>query len=114
MFLINQITQDPLQTHTIVLPDSGKTFNMTLYFMQMQFGWVIRELIFEDFILRNFRVFNSLNMLHQFRNQIPFGLSCISTEDREPMFIQDFSSGQSLLRVLTAEEIDEYTEYINA
>lgn len=113
MYIVNQLTDDPLQSQPLVLPD-GTTIGLTLYFIQQQFGWFIRELTYGDnFILRGMRVCNSPNMLHQFRNQLPFGLACYSTNDREPSLLQDFSSGNSILYVLTPAEVAAYTEFLS-
>jgi hypothetical protein len=108
---IQQITNDSLQKRTLLLGD-GSSFEMTMYFVPLQYGWFIRELTYLDFTLKGFRICNSLNMLHQFRNQLPFGMACISDGDREPSLREDFSSGSSRLYVLTEEEVAEYTEYI--
>lgn len=113
MLRIQNITTDSRQKQTLLLPD-GTNFEMTLYYVPLQFGWFITELVYQDFVLRGARVCNSPNMLHQYRNQIPFGLACFSAEDREPMFQQDFSSEASKLYVLTEEEVDEYTEFLTS
>lgn len=111
MNLIQRVTNAPLQKQTLVL-DDGTAFSLTLYFRPMQFGWFINELTYEDFTLYGMRVVNSPNMLYQFQNQIPFGLGCFSTNNREPSFIGDFQSGASKLYILTEDEVTEFTEYI--
>lgn len=113
MLLIQQVTSDTLQKQTIVLED-GSSFTITLYFMPLQYGWFIQELIYGDFILRGVRVTNSPNILRQWKNKIPFGISCISKENREPYFIDDFSSGSSSLYVLTESEVQAYEDYLSA
>jgi hypothetical protein len=109
--LIEHISSDPLQKFTMVLPD-GTAFTFTLYFVPMQQGWFITELSYQSFILRGLRVSNSVNMLNQFRNLIPFGLGCISVANREPSLDEDFSSGNSKLYLLSQVETDEYAEYL--
>lgn len=85
---------------------------MTLYFISLQLGWFITELVYGEFVLTGLRITNSPNMLYQFRNQIPFGLACISSQNREPSQQQDFSSNASKLYILTAAEVAAYTEYL--
>lgn len=111
MLLIQQITSDALQTQTLVLQD-GTTLGLTLYFRPLQYGWFINSLTYLTFKLNGLRVCNSPNMLHQFRNQLPFGLACFSTGNREPSQQQDFSSGTSKLYILTAGEVAQYTGYL--
>lgn len=111
MYLIQQITNDSLQKQTFVLPD-GSTFDLTIRFVPAQLGWFIDELVYGSFTLNSVRITNSPNMIQQFKNQVPFGLACFSTADREPSQQNDFSSAASLLYILTAEEVAIYSGYI--
>ncbi len=112
MYQVNQITNDPLQSQSLVLPD-GTTIEVTLYFIQQQVGWFFRSLTYGDFVITGMRITNSPNMMHQYRNLIPFGIACYSNNDREPTQIQDFSSGASVLYILTAAEVAAYTAFLN-
>lgn len=112
MTRIENISIDPLQQHTIVLPD-GTSFAMTLYFISMQYGWFITNLTYNDFVLNGLRVCDSPNMLHQFRNQVPFGLACITKGNREPTQLQDFSSLNSSLYLLSEDEVEAYEEFLS-
>ncbi len=111
MNLIQRVTSNPLQTQTLIL-DDGSAVVLTIYFRPMQFGWFINQITHGDFVLSGMRIVNSPNLLNQFRNQIPFGLACFSTNNREPQLQQDFSSSASKLYILTAAEVDEYAEYL--
>lgn len=113
MFIIQQITSDPLQKQTLILPD-GSQLTMTIYFVPMQFGWFITNLTYQGFILNGLRITNSPNMLNQFRNQIPFGLACYSKKNREPSQQQDFSSGNSKLYLLNQAECQQYAELLSS
>lgn len=113
MRLLQQVTTDPLQQQTIVL-DDGTSFLIQLYFRPMQFGWFVNTLTYGDFTLHGLRITNSPNMLHQFRNRLPFGLACYSTANREPSQQQDFSSRASKLYLLSAEEVAQYTEFLTS
>lgn len=99
MLNIAKITDDPQQKQTVVLPD-GTTFTINLYYVQMQYAWFISSLTCNDFTMNWTRVFNSPNMLHQFRNQIPFGLACVTANNREPTQIEDFASGAAIIYAL--------------
>jgi hypothetical protein len=111
MLLIKQITADSLQQQNLVLPD-GSTILIQLYFRPMQYGWFFNTITYGSLTIHGLRVCNSPNMLHQWRNQLPFGLACYSTNNREPSLIGDFSSGASKLYLLTAAEVAEYTAYL--
>jgi hypothetical protein len=112
MFLIQKVTDAPNQKQTLVL-DNGVSFSLALYYRPLQQGWYINELIYGDsFTLQGIRVTNQPNMLFQFKNKIPFGLCCITDGGREPSQQQDFSSGIAKLYVLDADEVAEYTRYV--
>lgn len=111
MLLIQRVTSNPLQRQTLVLPD-GTSFVMTMYFRPMQYGWFINQIQYLNFTLNGLRITNTPNMLHQFKNQIPFGLGCFSKADREPTQQSDFSSGASQLFILSQDEVEEYAGYL--
>lgn len=111
MLLINQITDDPLQQQRILLSD-GTQVLIQLYFRPMQYGWFFNTIQYGDFTLNGLRVTNSPNMLQQWRNQIPFGIACYTVNLREPSQQEDFSSGNAKLYLLTAAEVNQYTEFL--
>jgi hypothetical protein len=113
MLLIQNLTDDPLQDMTLVLPDGTQLF-MEIYFRQYQQGWFINEITYgSTFSVAGLRISNNSNILRQWKNSIPFGLACYSTANREPSLIQDFSSGNSKLYVLTAAEVAQYEVFLS-
>ncbi len=46
------------------------------------------------------------NVLRMFRNKIPFGLGCYSTDGADPFYIEDFASGRITLYVLDEPEVE--------
>lgn len=108
MQLIPNLTAEPAQKQTIVLPDGTKV-TMRIQFRANQYGWYFDELSWSTFTLRGLRISNSPNMLHQWRNGIPFGIACFTAGNREPTQQQDFSSGAAKLYVLSQAEVEEYT-----
>lgn len=112
MYQIQNLTSGARQKQNLVLPD-GSTIQINLRFSPMQYGWFLTSLVYGDFILKGVRIVNSPNMLHQWRNKIPFGLACFSAHDREPSLQKDFSSGASKLYVLSEPEVTQYTEFLN-
>lgn len=112
MFRVEDITSETFQQLELVLPD-GTLVTVTIYFVPMQYGWFITELTYGDFILRGFRISNGPNILRQFKNQIPFGLQCISEQDREPTLQEDFSSNASKLYILDQADVALYEDFLS-
>lgn len=110
MLLIQQVTANPLQRQSLVLPD-GSTFFLEIYFRPLQKGWFINELTYLDFTVKGVRITNNPNILYPFKNKIPFGLGCFSTANREPGLLEDFASGASKLYVLTEAEVQELERF---
>lgn len=113
MFLIENISSDPLQRQTLTLED-GTAVTITMYFRPLQYGWFFNEISWQDFTLQGLRITVSPNMLNQFKNQIPFGIACISKGNREPQLQDDFVSGQSKLYILSRDEVEEFAEYLRS
>ena len=107
MYLIQGVTEDTNQKQNLVLPD-GTSLSLTLKFIPMQYGWFIQELVYGGFTLQGFRVVTSPNMLHQYLNQIPFGLACYTKDNLEPTQQKDFSSGYATLYLLDDDELVLY------
>lgn len=107
MLTVQQITDAPKQKQTIILPD-GSQFVLRIEYIPMQVGWFIREITHLDFRVTNVRIVTSPNLLHQFRNQIPFGLAIFTDGNQEPVLPGDFLSGRSKMYVLSSAEVDQY------
>lgn len=111
MNLLQSISNQARQEHTIELPD-GRTFLFELYYIELQRGWFIENLVFEEFTLKGLRVVNSPNILHQFRNKLPFGISCRTEGGREPQFIDDFNESVSKLYILNQDEVAQFARFL--
>lgn len=112
MFQVQNLTSDPKQIQTLVLPD-GSQITLEIYFISMQLGWFINTLTYQSFVLTGLRITNSPNMIYQFRNKVPFGIACFTDQNREPSQKEDFSSGASQLFILTEAEVNYYAEYLS-
>lgn len=108
-----KLNSEPRQKHQISIPELGTTFDLSLYFTSQQRGWFIMYLDYAGYIIRNIRICNSIQLLSQYSRIIPFGLACISIEDREPSFLEDFVEKKSALLLLTKSEITDYQNYLN-
>lgn len=112
MLKIQQVTNDSRQAQRLLLPD-GTLVSIEIYFIPMQQGWFITSLSYGTFEVHGIRITNNPNILYPFRNKIPFGLACFSKSEREPMFQEDFSTGNSTLYILTETEVGQYTDFLN-
>ena len=107
MFQVQNVTANAKQKQTLILPD-GTQIVFAIYYVSQQLGWFIRTISYKGFVANGIRITNSPNILHQFRNQIPFGLACFSDGDREPSLQTDFSAGFSKLYILDKSEVAFY------
>jgi len=111
MLRFQGITDDPKQKHTLVLP-SGKRLEVRLEFKPLQLGWFI-SFSYQTFEVRNLRIVNHPNMVHQFKNLIPFGIGCFSKDLREPMLLSDFLNDDLKLYILERAEVLEFEDVLN-
>ncbi len=111
MYLISGITDDPKQNQTLVLPN-GKQATLYLEYKPQQTGWFM-NLTYGDFDLKNVRVVNSSNILHQFRNLIPFGVGCLVDQDQEPMLQKDFLYLRARLYVLSEAQVLAFEDILS-
>lgn len=111
MQIIQIRSAEPLQRQISTL-DDGSQIRLQIYYRPTQAGWFIQELTYAQFILRSMRITVSPNILHQFRNKLPFGIACLTVANREPTQQQDFISGAANLYLLTVAEVAAYTGYL--
>lgn len=111
MYQIQNLGANAIQQQRLVLPN-GTLLSLTVSYFPQQYGWFITNMVYGSIILNGIRITNSPNMLYQFKNTLPFGLACFSTQGREPTQIGDFQSGEASLYILTAAEVLEYEAYL--
>lgn len=109
---INGITNSSRQIMTVPLED-GSSFSLSLSYNPMVMSWFITELVYEDFVLKGYRISRSNNILHQYRNLIPFGIACYSIDEREPRLIDDFDQDYCQLFLLSKNETEKYWEFLS-
>jgi len=90
----------------------GILFDMNLTFVSTQQCW-FASFVTENKTINNIRIFNSGNILHQFRNILNFGIKCEVIDGGEPMFLDDFSSQRCRMFVLTKSETENYAGIIS-
>jgi hypothetical protein len=109
--IISGLTSNTPQQQPIVLPD-GTTLTMTLTFRPqqgtIQGGW------FVDYAWdgqsppwqnNGMHLVTSPNVLRQYKNQLPFGLTVSTTDNQDPQAQTDFISGYCTLVLLDAADV---------
>lgn len=102
---ISVITSDAAQRYQILLDDQT-VIDFSLRYVDNLRGWFY-SITYGDFSLSNQRVITGPNMLRKYRDIIPFGLCCITTDGHEPVLITDFSSGRAAFYVLNSSDVSE-------
>ena len=103
MLYINKITADPSQS-LILTGIRGLQINMTLRFMPRIAAWQM-GIAYGDFSAQGIAVVTSLNMLRQFKNNIPFGIACVRTDGLDPNAVDDFAAQTANLYLLDADDV---------
>lgn len=104
MKLINAIKGSPNQTFVMTL-DNGDTINTTLNFIENSAGWFIKLNYLGNDIVENLRLATSPNILQQLADIIPFGLAITTTDNYEPVALDDFTSGRASMFLLNEEDV---------
>ena len=111
MNLIPNIDANAKQKIILALPDGTSSATLELEFMDNLNAWYM-SIASGSFVLKQRRVYNSGNMLHQWHKIIPFGLACVSADGLDPYNINDFVSGRSSLMLLSQDEAKAYSDYL--
>lgn len=109
MTKIQGISDYPNQVFSLTLPDSS-TMRLTLQYKPLQQGWFC-SVLYGDFQVNNLRVTCNYNILEQFSNLIPFGLACLTNQNQEPFFAEDFLAGNAALCILDQTDLDNLEAY---
>lgn len=109
MQLISGITSDPKQEISIPLP-SGDYFTFRLQFRPQQRGWfydIAYSTRTNSFAVNGRRLVTTPNLLRQFQDIIPFGLSVVTQNDAEPTTQSGLADGTVTLLLLDSDDIAE-------
>jgi hypothetical protein len=101
---INTLTNDPNQTLTLKIP-TGDQITFKLRYMESNKGWYF-SFTYGSFSINNQRIVVGYNMLRKFRELLPFGFACTTSDNYEPIFKDDFSSGRAKFFLLDASDLN--------
>lgn len=114
MKLINELTNEAKQTLQFIL-DDGSVINFSMQYIDNQQGWFYSfSHSTSGFSVNNRRMVTSPNMIRAFREILPFGFMCFTTDGQEPIFQSDFSSGRAKFYLLNAADVILAEEVIHA
>lgn len=103
MNTIDNLSSDASQVTHITL-DDGSTVDMTLTYLPTIQSWQFS--ISHPLLTTKGRLLrNSPNILRAFKNIIPFGISCIVSDDTEPFLQDDFVNGRVTLVLLNTADV---------
>jgi len=103
MFLINTLTNNPIQQLTLTgIPTIQ--IGLTIRFMPRIEQWQM-NISYAGFEADGIPILCSPNLLRQWRNIIPFGLACTNIYFLDPYTLQDFSSLNSSLYLLNSADV---------
>lgn len=103
MYKFTQLDNQPRQDLYIYLNDEKK-IKFRFEYKANQLGWFF-GFQYGDVNYQNIRLTTSYNILRAYRNWLPFGLRCDTTDFEEPMGINDFVNGYATVYLLTKEDI---------
>lgn len=108
MLYLNKITNDPSQNMNLTgIP--GVSVSMALRYLPRMRLWMM-SLAWENTIINGIIITAAPNMLRAFKNLIPFGLSCLTTNGLDPYGLQDFSTQAANLYLLDTTEVAQIEE----
>lgn len=103
MIKVDKLTADPSQQYTLVT-DDGNTIPFALQFLPRQQAWKF-DIAYGSLTLRGAMLTCSPNIMRQYKNIVPFGMSVISNDALDPSYIDDFTSGRISIYLLDAAEV---------
>lgn len=103
MYKFVNLGNEAKQEITKILEDETQVV-FTFEYKPNQLGWFF-GFQYGDVNYQNIRLTTSYNILRAYRNWLPFGLRCDTTDDEEPMNIDDFVNGYANVYLLTKQDV---------
>ncbi len=103
MNYLNKITSSPYQQFFLT-GITGIQVTMTLRYMPYQQIWTmdIQQGTFEVY---GIQIVAAPNILRNYRNIIDFGITCLSTDSLDPLYVDDFSNQRCGIYLLDKDEV---------
>ena len=100
---ITEIGQEASQKLTLI-GENGERITLNLSYKPSQQSWYF-GIEYLSFSLHGMKLVNSPNILRQYANLVPFGISCLLVDKTDPYFIDDFTSGRAVINLLNESEV---------
>lgn len=104
MKLIDAITDYPFQKMTVI-GDNKERIDLTFRYMASQQLWRL-DVSYGDFSAYGLLCMQSINLLRQWQDILPFGLMVRSVDGQDPFYLNDFSSGRIVLFYLNQSDLN--------
>lgn len=108
MQLIDRLTDAAIQ-QSILTGNPGQRITLTVRFCASQQLW-FADIVWNDFSVYGIGLVNGVNILRNYRNLIPFGMWCDTTDGQDPYTLDAFSTGYAKLYLLSADEVTAIEE----
>lgn len=95
------VKEDPNQS--IQVPFSSGTATIDMYYSALNSSWFM-TVSYGERVVNNILVEQGVNLTYPFRHMFPFGILCVSDSGVRPMFIDSFSTQESVLILLQGDE----------
>lgn len=105
MLYLDKINDSAKQDY-IIVTENKEQVQLYLYYFPTQESWYF-DLSYGDFTVRGLQLTVSPNCLRSYRDLLPFGLSCISADGLDPLYISDFVQGRIKLYLLGSDEVEQ-------
>lgn len=103
MTLVDNLTNFADQSVVLILAD-GSTAALEIFYNGATQRW-IANISYEDITINGFGLCCYPNILRQWRNILPFGISIVTANQTDPFDINDFSSGRVNMYLLSQEDV---------
>lgn len=107
---ITEINNSAKQRLTIV-GENNEQIPLELFFNPTQRTWFF-NIEFNGLVIQGRRLATAPNILHQWRNKLPFGIMCIRDAGLDPFKVDDFKKGNAALFLLNEREKEQVTTEI--
>jgi len=102
---LTELTNEANQEH-IVKVITGELFTLQLFYLHRSESWYA-NIIYNDVVLNGIKINQSINVLRQYKNILPFGIACYSDYNTDPFLLEDFAQDNYFLSILTSNEVVE-------
>jgi len=108
MIKITEITDEAKQQFTLI-GENQESISFYLEYKPSQQSWYF-NLEYLNTTANGLKLVNSPNVIRNYKNVLPFGISCIVTDGTDPYFIDDFINDRVQIFLLNEAEVVQIEE----